>query len=306
MWRYNTDGSLDTTFNSPTGYLAYGIDTSDRHDGGYSIIVDGSGKILVDGNYWSTSGCCSKGFLSRILSTGTLDTTFDSDGIVKFKAVEEPYASMGEGNIALDASGRILAGGMIYDNYDIGIWRFNTDGTLDTTLNGTGYVLYDGAFSGSDLGGGLVLDGSGRILVTGRVQIDATNYPMAVLRYNPDVTLDTTFGTGGLATHLAAAGGSVDTGRRIILDESAKIIVCGYSRNSSGNNDMAVWRFNPDGSLDTTFNSPDGFVVESNVAGGNGNDTAMACALDSSGRIVVTGRSINGSGNDDMVILRYK
>ena len=70
----------------------------------------------------------------------------------------------------------------------------------------------------------------------------------------------------------------------------------GSSTNSAGNTDMAVWRFNANGTTDTEF-SADGIVMHNSAAGGNGDDSGNAMAIDSSGRIVVAGSSINSTGN---------
>ena len=67
---------------------------------------------------------------------------------------------------------------------------------------------------------------------------------------------------------------------------------------------MAIWRYNSDSTLDTTFNGQ-GCVVHHNVAGGNENDVANGIIIDSNGRILATGYSRNAAGNLDMVIWRY-
>jgi hypothetical protein len=66
---------------------------------------------------------------------------------------------------------------------------------------------------------------------------------------------------------------------------------------------MVVWRLNADGTLDTTFNYS-GIVVNNRAAGGNGSDSGNALAIDSQGRILITGSSTNSAVNADMVIWR--
>jgi len=68
---------------------------------------------------------------------------------------------------------------------------------------------------------------------------------------------------------------------------------------------MAIWRYNTDGTLDTTF-SDDGIVINDSAAGGSSTDIGNALTLDSSGRILVAGYSYNASDNADMVIWRYR
>ncbi len=120
-------------------------------------------------------------------------------------------------------------------------------------------------------------------------------------------TLDSTFGTGGIVVHAAAAGATNgnDVGRKMINDSLGNIYVTGYSLNSAGNNDMVIWKYDSTGSLDASFGTG-GIAVSDGAAGGtNRDDVGNGIALDGSGNIYVTGYSVNGAGNNDMVIWKY-
>ena len=239
--------------------------------------------------------------------SGTLDTTFDSDGI----AVHDGAAG-GVGNdrgyaMTLDSSGRIVVAGYSYSglDYDMALWRYNADGTLDTTFAGAGFTLHNDAAGGNDwdYGRAVAIDSSGRILVTGDSD-RGTNGDMAIWRYNTDGTLDTTFAGAGFVTHHNAAGGAGgDQGNSIAIDSLGRIVVAGYSwRGVVGYYDMAIWRYNTDGTLDTTFNG-NGIAVHNDAAGGNGNDYGNAISFDSSDKIVVAGNS--HSFSQVMALWRY-
>jgi len=118
--------------------------------------------------------------------------------------------------------------------------------------------------------------------------------------------LDPDFGLDGIVVHDNAAGGSTwDMGLALTIDAAGKIVVAGMSMNASGIFDMVLWRYNADGTLDPTWDG-DGIVVHDNAAGGRYFDVGEALTIDAAGKIVVAGYSGNASGNDDMVLWRYK
>ncbi len=310
IWRYNADGTLDTSFNS-VGYTVHANAASGNDsDEGQAITLDASGRILVGG--FSTNGTGNLDMVIwRYNTDGTLDTTFASQGFVFHDSTAGGSGDEQGTAITLDASGRILVTGSSTNgtgNSDMVIWRYNVDGTLDTTFASQGFVVHDSAAGGNDTdyGTAITLDASGRILVTGYSTNGTGNSDMVIWRYNVDGTLDASFASEGFVVHDSAAGGSgYDIGYAIALDASGRILVTGHSTNGTGNNDMVIWRYNVDGTLDTSFNSV-GYTVHDSAAGGSDADYGRAIALDSSGRILVTGYSTNGTSNVDMVIWRYE
>jgi len=96
------------------------------------------------------------------------------------------------------------------------------------------------------------------------------------------------FDSDGIVTHDSAAGGNgTDAGRSILIDENNKIVVVGYSEHSSNFSDMAIWRYNSDGTLDTTFGN-EGIVTHNSAAGGNHNDYGNGGIIDNDGRVVTS------------------
>jgi uncharacterized delta-60 repeat protein len=308
IWRYTPNGTLDTTFDV-TGYVAHGNAAGGNgNDEGTSIALDASGRILVAGASVNATGNVDMA-IWRYNEDGTPDNTFDGKGYTVHDGAAGGYDYDVGASVVLDGGGRILVAGASANaaNPDMCIWRYNEDGTLDTTFGGTGYVVHNGAAGGNstDFGYSMALDGWGRILVTGVSANSALNGDMVIWRYNPDGTLDRTFdGTGFVVHHGAAGGNSDDIGFAIALDAGGRIVVTGWSTNAAGDWDMVVWRYNPNGTLDTTFNGT-GYVVHNDAAGGNENDSGHSVVLDSLGRILVGGKS-RGFGNDDMAIWRYR
>lgn len=125
----------------------------------------------------------------------------------------------------------------------------------------------------------------GTIYLAGYTSNPSTGFDMALWRFTPAGVLDTTFGGGlGYATHNNAAGGiGNDMGKSLALDASGNIYVTGNSDSVSSGANMALWRYTPEGSLDTTFGSDAGFVTYDIDA----YDAGMAVTLDADGNVFV-------------------
>ncbi len=312
IWRYNVNGTLDTTFNG-TGYVIHNSAAGGNgNDYGLSIVTDSTGRILVAGYSKNASNNYDM-VIWRYTSNGTLDTTFNGTGYVVHNGAAGGNGDDYGNSLALDSSGRIVVTGYSQNarnNSDMVIWRYNTNGTLDTTFNGTGYVVHGSAAGadGYDWGTSVTLDTSGRILVAGGSHNPSSDYDLVIWRYNANGTLDTTFNGTGFVIHAGAAGGvnNYDQVSSITTDSSGRILVTGHSMNAVGPDwDMVIWRYNANGTLDTTFNGT-GFVVHGAAAGGvNNHDYGASITTDAAGKIIVAGSSYNAASSLDMVIWRY-
>ena len=305
VWRYDTDGQLDTLFGN------YGIVVNDGAAGGYdndaglSITTDLLGRILVAG--WSSNGSDDDMVIWRYDANGALDTSFGSSGVVVSDGAAGGSNSNDSANsITTDSDGKILVAGWSSNGSDddMVIWRYESSGQLDTAFGGSGIVVHDSAAggNGNDNGSSITINSKGRILVTGYSSNGSDN-DMVIWEYNSDGTLNSSFGTGGVVvSDNAAGGGGNDMGKSITTDSQRSILVTGASFNGS-DFDMVLWRFNPDGTPDSTFGN-NGIVVVNNAAGGNGDDYGSSVIIDSQGRILVAGASFNGS-DLDMVLWRF-
>jgi uncharacterized delta-60 repeat protein len=189
------------------------------------------------------------------------------------------------------------------------IWRYNSNGRLDSNFGNGGIVVHDNAAGGSgngfitsDYGNSIYVDSNGKIYVTGS-SYNGSNADMVIWRYNSNGTLDSSFGNNGIVVHHNAAGGDgFDEGKSIYVDNTGKIYVTGCSSNGI-TYDMVIWRYNSSGSLDTSFGN-NGIVVHHNAVFGN-SFWGNSIYVDNNGNIYVTGHSWNGI-NNDMVIWKYK
>ena len=282
--RYNTDGSLDTTFDTD-GRVTTDLNGNDQ-DMAFAVAIQTDGKIVVGGFSGSADFA-----LVRYNTNGGLDTSFDTDGIVltDFGGNDQAQA------IAIHTDGRIVASG--FSNAvanDVAVARYNTSGSLDTTFDGDGRVTTD--FSGgSDQGRSVVIQPDGKIVVAGLVP----GSDFGLIRYNANGSLDTSFdGDGRVVTDLS--GGSNDQANQLLRQSDGKLVVAGLS-NAAGHFDFAVARYHTSGSLDTTF-SPDGWVTVD--FGGMSNDQAYGIVEDAGSFVVVGLTNTNGEFEFDLGLAR--
>ena len=224
--RYNSDGSLDTSFDSD-GIVTTPIGSN--WDYGESVAIQSNGKILLAG--YSDSGSSNLDFaLARYNSDGSLDTGFDSDGIV----TTDFGSDWDQGyEVAIQDDGKILLAGSTGSPWrDFALARYNSDGSLDTGFDSDGKVTTD--FGSSDeTAYGITLQSDGKILVTGYSSLDGTN-DFALARYNPDGSVDTGFANDGkVVTDFEAKG---DEARCVVIQTDGKIVVAGmrYKDMDSG------------------------------------------------------------------------
>ena len=285
--RYNTDGTLDTSFGT-SGKVITPVGNST--DVVTSVAIQPDGKIVAAG--YSSSSSTYDFALVRYNTDGTLDTSFGTGG----KVVTPVGNSNDEAfSVAMQADGKIVAAGYSYSssNDDFALVRYNTDGTLDTSFGGTGKVVTPVGNS-DDEALSVAIQADGKIVAAG-YSIGST-YDFALVRYNTDGTLDTSFGTSGKV--ITPVGNSDDGEYSIAIQPDGKIVAAGYSYNSS-TYDFALVRYNTDGTLDTSFGT--GGKVVTPV--GNSTDVVTSVAMQADGKIVATGYSIGSTY--DFALVRY-
>src|SRR2546426_2863336 len=155
-------------------------------------------------------------------------------------------------------------------------------GDLDATFGIGGRVLTD--FGGGDRARAVALQADGKIVVAGSSSAGAVGADFALARYNPGGSLDPTFGSGG---RVLTDFGVDDEARAVALQADGKIVVAG----GFGGAFFALARYNPNGTLDTSFGS-EGRVFTNF----GGRDGARALALQADGKIVAAGFTSSGFG----------
>ena len=150
--------------------------------------------------------------------------------------------------------------------------------------------------SGNDVIKALALQPDGKILAGG-YSFQGTSNDMAFARYLPDGTLDTTFDGDGKRIVSFVSGNDFCTG--MTLQPDGRVVCVGYASNGT-NDDMAVLRLSPDGSLDTTFDG-DGKLT---IIPGSQSDQLHAAAMAQDGDIAAAGLSQNASGVSQFAVVR--
>lgn len=295
--RYNSDGTLDSSFDVD-GKLTTDFGFNDFAN---SVAVQSDGKIIVVGR---TTGTNNWDFaFARYNSDGSLDNTFGNAGKII------GYVGVGVGSlnsIAVQSDGKKVVAGNAQDSlgrFNFFISRYNLDGTPDNTFSGDGKQLIDFGYSYASLSS-LAIQHDGKLVVAGSVYIygvypnsDITHFALA--RFNTDGSFDSTFsGDGRQITNFGNKYLFTDVSSVAIQDDG-KIVVGAAATDTALNRDFAIVRYNLDGSLDNTFNSDGKQTTDfSNF------DVATSLAILSNGKIVVAGKTLNGS-NLNFIIARY-
>jgi uncharacterized delta-60 repeat protein len=283
--RYNSNGSLDTTFD---GDGTASVDFAGLRDVPYSVVVDSSGRIVVGG--WSRE----LGFaLVRLNSDGSLDATFDSDGKVSTNI--SGTANEAIRSLVIDSNGKIVVAGTV-QTADIAVARYNTNGSLDTTFAGGGIAIVD--FSSRDIAAEVRLQSDGKIVVAGTaVPLNVGNFALA--RLNTGGTLDNTFGINGKTTTGISSNGTT-LASAMELQSDGKVVV-GGTAHFGPSQDFALARYTANGVLDTTFDS-DG-IASTNFAGSDDNNLGDV-AITGDGKIIAAGNGFI-TGRYRSVSVRY-
>lgn len=275
--RYTPSGSLDTSFGLrgkvtvPFGDRAAAAAAALQPDG--KVVATGFIASGLYSNSWNFG-------VARYMPGGKLDPTFGSAGRVatKFGSIASSANAL-----ALQPDGKVVVAGQLNGpgSRGIALARYRADGSLDQSFSTDGQVT---TLSGTDAAASAVaLQPDGKIIVAGT----APGH-FAVVRYEPDGSLDPTFGTDGLVTTSVGVGAG---GNALALEPGGKIVVAG-----GGGSEFVLARYNSDGSLDLSFGS--GGTVRTPFIDCAGSDycgsVANALALQGDGKIVAAGQTCIG------------
>jgi uncharacterized delta-60 repeat protein len=170
-----------------------------RQDAATDLVIQSDGKIVVVGYTGDASAANNNFAIARLNPNGSLDTTFSGDG----KQVTNLGGNDFGTTLTIQTDGKIVVAGRRGASTVslIALARYNADGSLDTTFNGTGRKIFNiipyrdaSAFDVS-------VQTDGKIVVAGHSEItNDTDHAMAVVRLDSTGSFDTTFSGDGKVT----------------------------------------------------------------------------------------------------------
>jgi uncharacterized delta-60 repeat protein len=226
--RLNSNGTLDNSFGSS------GIVKANYNNAAITSIALQNDKKIVVG---ATMGLYM--YVLRFLPDGIIDASFGNSGITP-----SFFAGNAEGlYVTVQTDGKIIG---THTNYgDIGLVRYKTEGTFDSTFGVNGRSIVD--MSGvDDRAYSILLQPDQKIIVAGGFNYDFYNTNFGVARFKTDGTLDSSFGSSGITS--VDFSGSVDVAFAAALQPGGKIIAGGFINDHFG-----LARYKNNGTPDSSF-----------------------------------------------------
>jgi uncharacterized delta-60 repeat protein len=276
VMRFLPDGTLDSSFGSG------GKTTVTNLEAG-PVIVQADGKILVAGDNFDVAvGGMDATFLVRLNADGSIDNTFGMNG-----QAQTQDAAIFPTALAVQPNGRII----VSTNDELA--GFTVGGILDPAFGMHGIVS-----TGTIAVAGLTVLADGRIVAVGGTNGAVGESQFAVTRYFPNGVPDATFGTGGVTLTTFDPLANRDYATSVAVDADGRYVVAGYSKIRG---EFALARYDPNGSLDTTFGSG-GKVLT--VFGGL-SSVAYRALVQPDGRAVAAGTTTESDFSLDFAMARY-
>jgi len=309
--RFNSNGDIDSSFGTGGKVLTDfgGVPIMDATGAAFTALILPNGKIVAGGTISKPDGREAIG-LVRYNSDGALDPSFGIGGKV---STDFSHPNAAARAFKLQPDGKIVVSGSTGTNpvtwsdfyqpddpsQDFALARFNADGSLDTAFGDGGLVTTD-FFGNTDGAFALDIRPNGKMIAAGASvktwNRDSTDF--ALVRYNADGSLDTSFGANGKAT--ADFFSSSDLAYAVLTQPDGKIIAVGSARVWPFTHNIALARFNRDGSLDADFGL--GGKVTTAYLGGPG-AVAYSAAFEPDGHIIAAGFGADISSDSDVLLL---
>lgn len=230
-------------------------------------------------------------------SPGSLDVSFGDKGkIITEVSVGRDVST----SVALQTDGKIVVAGFSNGggaHYKFTVIRYNLDGTIDHDFGEKGIALTKIGILNSQAYS-VMVQPDGKIIAVGTTNTKEESKNIAIVRYTASGQLDTTFGTAGVTTTSINKHANFANSAALQLD--GKIVVAGHYYNGK-DNDIAVLRYNKDGSIDLSFGTNG--IVKSSI--GLSDDEAYGVVVQPDEKIVVASSSRNTENYYDFAAARF-
>ncbi len=234
--RLNSDGSFDSSFGAfevafpDDGTIIFNQFYETEEFGNKVLLTQDSGIIVVMKSHVMPA-------VVKLKSDGSIDSTFGENGSVKFNMRINQFGGKiaGDGfSGALQSDGKILIIGYDDPNNatnkdDFGVFRLNTDGSLDETFGDVGYQYIDYA-GGNDWGRDILVDENDRVLLGGDFNVKIISdgdIRMGVARLTSDGTIDNSFDADGMSYSMQGK-----IGKSMAFSPDSALVIVGTSNNS--------------------------------------------------------------------------
>jgi uncharacterized delta-60 repeat protein len=200
--RLTKDGQPDSNF-ATGGVYTLDVDGQNLPDDARNGIVQADGKIMSAG-YTNVAGR-NQVVLVRLNADGSPDTTFSSDGVLRFApfavGMAEAYAAVpqSDGSYVTTGYGRTEESSTA--KVDIVSFRVSATGSVDSSWGSSGVVLYDGGAADNDRGRNLVVLPDDRVVMVGGVSPVAADLDAALVVLTPEGQLDKSWDPNGVRTY---------------------------------------------------------------------------------------------------------
>ena len=287
LTRYDANGLLDKSFGRAGQVklpMASSLDPP--------FVIEADGKIVVAGNRSKNLA------VMRYTAGGVLDTSFGRGGQVETAITGNDFPVV----LATEPNGMLVVVGWASKNCpassksqhcvlnDFVLTRYRANGALDTSFGKGGTVVTPMGRSYGDVTEphALVIEPDGKIVVAAG---GGAAPGFELVRYNPDGSLDASFGSGGIVS--TVVGPFLESiPYALVLQPDGKLVAAGQSPRNCPDTDavtcsmgeFGLARYNTDGSLDTSFG--DGGIVTTRI---HGDDGAQALVLQPDGKLIAAG-----------------
>ncbi len=241
--------------------------------------------------------------VAKFLSDGSnFDTNFGVNGCLIF----DPTGNLELGKSLIIHNSKIIIGGYFYlssSDSKFGIARFDMDGSPDYGFGDGGYQIIDIPGTNIDIAQALLIHND-KYLLSGFCGDNTSSRKFCIARINIDGSFDNTF--NGTGYHILDISESTNEYiESMLIQNDNKIVVGGMCKISSAL-DFCVARFNSDGTLDDSFNTPKGYLIQSITIWSDYLKSIAIQIHDNIYKIVAGGYcSINGS-DDHFCLARFK